>query len=267
MGRSRFRPKQIMRKQIFFWSLVSALAGFLFGFDTVVISGAEQHIQSLWGLSPGLHGFAMASALYGTVLGSLFGGGPDMQFIDFRPGAADLEPGGVDKAKAMVKALNERPQLKIEVPIATVGELDRPALVEARYLAEVRDAQAAGKANRQKPAAAPDFDQLDPAAQIELLTQVYKTKLGGEPKFPESVSAIKAKPDLQTAKVDFLKQALHEHIAIADSDLTALGQQRAMAVQQALLTDTQVDPARVFLVANDKAKAQDGKVRLELSLQ
>jgi hypothetical protein len=202
-----------------------------------------------------------------ALLGSLFGGGPDMQFIDFRPGAADLEPGGVDKAKAMVKALNERPQLKIEVPIATVGELDRPALVEARYLAEVRDAQAASKANRQKPAAAPDFDQLDPAAQIELLTQVYKTKLGGEPKFPESVSAIKAKPDLQTAKVDFLKQALHEHIAIADSDLTALGQQRAMAVQQALLTDTQVDPARVFLVANDKAKAQDGKVRLELSLQ
>jgi MFS transporter, SP family, arabinose:H+ symporter len=65
-----------MKKQIFFWSLVSALAGFLFGFDTVVISGAEQKIQALWGLSPGLHGFAIASALYGTVLGSLLGGWP-----------------------------------------------------------------------------------------------------------------------------------------------------------------------------------------------
>ena len=202
-----------------------------------------------------------------ALLGSLFGGGPDMQFIDFRPGAADLEPAAVDKAMAMVKALNERPQLKIEVPIATVGELDRPALVETRYLAEVREAQAVGKANRQRPAGAPDFDQLDPAEQIELLTQVYRTKLGGEPKFPESISKLKAKPDVEAAKLDFLKQALHEHIAIADSDLTALGQQRAMAVQHALLTDTQVDPARVFLVANDKAKIQDGKVRLELSLQ
>jgi hypothetical protein len=38
-------------------------------------------------------------------------------------------------------------------------------------------------------------------------------------------------------------------------------------VQQALLTDTQIDPARVFLVANDKAKKQDGAVRLELSLK
>ena len=65
-----------MNKQLFFWSLVSALAGFLFGFDTVVISGAEQRIQTLWGLSAGLHGFAIGSALYGTVLGSLFGGWP-----------------------------------------------------------------------------------------------------------------------------------------------------------------------------------------------
>src|SRR3979490_2046362 len=65
-----------MNARIFFWSLTSALAGFLFGFDTVVISGAEKTIQSLWGLSPGLHGVAMASALYGTVVGSLLGGWP-----------------------------------------------------------------------------------------------------------------------------------------------------------------------------------------------
>jgi hypothetical protein len=202
-----------------------------------------------------------------ALLGSLFGGGPDMQFIDFRPGAADLDPAAADKAKAMVKALSERPQLKLEVPIATVGDLDRPALVESRYLTEVRDAQAAGKGNRQKPGAAPDFGQLDPAAQVELLTRVYEKQLGGSPKYPEEISKLKAKPEVEAAKLDFLKKALHEHIAIADSDLTALGQQRAMAIQQALLTDTQVDPARVFLVANDKAKNQDGRVRLELSLK
>ena len=69
-----------MNGRIFFWSLTSALAGFLFGFDTVVISGAEKTIQSLWGLSPGLHGVAMASALYGTVVGSLLGGWPADRF-------------------------------------------------------------------------------------------------------------------------------------------------------------------------------------------
>jgi sugar porter (SP) family MFS transporter len=69
-----------MNGRIFFWSLTSALAGFLFGFDTVVISGAEKTIQTLWGLSPGLHGIAMASALYGTVAGALLGGWPADRF-------------------------------------------------------------------------------------------------------------------------------------------------------------------------------------------
>lgn len=69
-----------MNARVFFWSLTSALAGFLFGFDTVVISGAEKTIQLLWGLSPGLHGIAMASALYGTVVGSLIGGWPADRF-------------------------------------------------------------------------------------------------------------------------------------------------------------------------------------------
>jgi SP family arabinose:H+ symporter-like MFS transporter len=69
-----------MNGRIFFWSLTSALAGFLFGFDTVVISGAEKTIQTLWGLSPGLHGIAMASALYGTVVGALLGAWPADRF-------------------------------------------------------------------------------------------------------------------------------------------------------------------------------------------
>lgn len=66
--------------KLFFWSITSALAGFLFGFDTVVISGAEQKIQNVWGLSSGLHGIAIASALYGTVIGALIGGWPTDRF-------------------------------------------------------------------------------------------------------------------------------------------------------------------------------------------
>ncbi|MFM7108872.1 MAG: sugar porter family MFS transporter, partial [Planctomycetaceae bacterium] len=65
-----------MNRAIVVWSVVSALAGFLFGFDTVVISGAEKTIQELWGLSPAAHGVALASALYGTVIGALVGGWP-----------------------------------------------------------------------------------------------------------------------------------------------------------------------------------------------
>lgn len=65
-----------MARRLFFWSLTSALAGFLFGFDTVVISGAEQKIQTVWELSPFQHGLVTSSALWGTVLGALIGAWP-----------------------------------------------------------------------------------------------------------------------------------------------------------------------------------------------
>lgn len=67
---------QPMNPRLIYWAITSALAGFLFGFDTVVISGAEQTIQKLWSLNSGMHGLAMGAALYGTVLGSLIGGWP-----------------------------------------------------------------------------------------------------------------------------------------------------------------------------------------------
>ncbi|MBN8786835.1 MAG: sugar porter family MFS transporter [Terrimonas sp.] len=58
-------------------SLIAALAGFIFGFDTVVISGANLPIKELWPSSPLFHGFfIMSMALWGTVVGSIFGGMP-----------------------------------------------------------------------------------------------------------------------------------------------------------------------------------------------
>lgn len=66
--------------RLFYWALTSALAGFIFGFDTVVISGAEQRIQELWGLSAGVHGLAMSMALWGTVLGAMLGWWPTDRF-------------------------------------------------------------------------------------------------------------------------------------------------------------------------------------------
>jgi hypothetical protein len=202
-----------------------------------------------------------------ALLGSLFGGGPDLQFVDFQPGAAELDPGATEKAQTMVKALNARPQLKIEIPIAVVGELDRPRLIEELFQTQIHEIQAATVVRKKSPGPTIGFEQLDATAQLDLLTQLYNKNFGAEPKFPESIAAIKTKPEITAAKIEFLGHELHQHIAISDSDLTALGQKRAMNLQQALLTGTQLDPERVFLVANDKAKNHDGRVRLELSLR
>ena len=64
------------QSSIFFWSITAALGGFLFGFDTAVISGVEQTLQQLWSLTPFQHGLTVSIALIGTVVGSFFGGIP-----------------------------------------------------------------------------------------------------------------------------------------------------------------------------------------------
>ncbi|MFZ9002938.1 MAG: sugar porter family MFS transporter [Robiginitalea sp.] len=66
-----------MNSKIFRISLIAALAGFLFGFDTVVISGAEKKLQVLWDTSDAFHGtVVIGMALFGTVIGAMFGGVP-----------------------------------------------------------------------------------------------------------------------------------------------------------------------------------------------
>lgn len=63
-------------RRILFWSITVALGGFLFGFDTAVISGAEQAIQKVWQLDVFQLGLTVSIALIGTVIGALFGGYP-----------------------------------------------------------------------------------------------------------------------------------------------------------------------------------------------
>ena len=65
-----------MNKRLVLWSITVGLGGFLFGLDVAVISGAEQAIQKLWGLSDWLHGTAIAMALYGTAFGAGLGNIP-----------------------------------------------------------------------------------------------------------------------------------------------------------------------------------------------
>jgi Domain of Unknown Function (DUF748) len=203
-----------------------------------------------------------------ALLGSLFGGGPDLQFVDFRPGAGTLDASQEDKVKAIVKALQGRPQLKIEVPIGAVPELDRPALIDAEFDSRLREAMMqVPNRKKQAPGAGPTFDELDLSTKLEVLTRVYQRDPGGEPKYPDAVTAGKSKSEQIPAKIDFLTTALHQHLTVSDDRFKALGEQRAQVLEQALLTDTQIDAGRVFLVANDKATAKDGAVRFELSLR
>lgn len=69
-----------MNSRLLLWAITCSLAGFIFGFDIIVISGAEKTIQGLWQLSSHEHGIAISAAFWGTVLGAIFGGIPTAKF-------------------------------------------------------------------------------------------------------------------------------------------------------------------------------------------
>jgi sugar porter (SP) family MFS transporter len=67
-------------RKVIYWSIIVAMGGFLFGLDTAVISGCERTVQKLWGLTDAMTGQMVAMALYGTIVGAIFGGVPAERF-------------------------------------------------------------------------------------------------------------------------------------------------------------------------------------------
>lgn len=209
-----------------------------------------------------------------ALLGSLFAGSEEAQFVDFGPGRADLEPAQMERLASLSKALVEKPGLQLEVPLGGTPDLDGPALLERRYR-EARSAamatQLRRKADDETPL--PDFDTLEPKQKIDILTTLVQKQTGAAPAIPdppappEGTPRAEAKALRELAALDHLDKTARAAIVIGDGDYEALGQQRADAVQRALIGDGALEPARVFLVKNGKVAAKDGKVRLELGLK
>jgi uncharacterized protein involved in outer membrane biogenesis len=209
-----------------------------------------------------------------ALLGSLFGGSEDAQFVDFAPGQAALDAAAAERLAGLAKALVEKPGLALDIPIGAAPELDGPALVESRFRA-LRAAALAEKLRR-KPGDAtplPDFDGLEPKVRIDVLTALVKSLTGAAPKVPDAPAPPDGTPRDQaralreTHALAFLEQAARGATHLGDGDLDQLAQSRAEAVQRAILSGGQLEPSRVFLVKNGSVSAKDGHVRYELKLR
>ena len=205
-----------------------------------------------------------------ALLGHLFGGGEHMNIVEFAPGSAELSPPAQSQLKALGKALKERPQLKLDVPIGASAGLDRPQLARAQIARELAVRAETSRQGRKHPEQAAELALSDPPTHFALLVDQYRADLGKDTALPASALAVQAakKPEgasLDTAIGD-LETALVNHVQIPDSDLEQLGRARASAIQNALLGDGGIDPARVF-ITNPAPKPDSGDtVKVELAV-
>jgi hypothetical protein len=205
-------------------------------------------------------------------LGSLFQGAEEAKFVDFAPGDATLAPQSAQNLQALAQALAQKPELKLDVPMGGIAELDTPALLQRRYEQELAaELETAGQGGADADASA-TLATLDSKAQAEVLSALV-TRLSGSaptlpeaPPRPEGMSRKEAKAAARAAEIEYLQQQAHAAVRVNDSDLDALGQARAEAIRAALLTDTTIDPGRIFPDKAGKITAQDGQVRFELEI-
>jgi uncharacterized protein involved in outer membrane biogenesis len=207
-------------------------------------------------------------------LGSLFKGAEDAQFVQFAPGESALDPAVAGQLDALAKGLAQKPELKLDVPIGVIDELDRPALVDRALAAEIDAAER--RKLRIKPdgeTAPPALDTLEPKQQIAVLTAVVEKLTGAAPALPapppppEGTPRAEARAMEQTATIEALEQQARAAIAVDPLALERLGQARAEAIQSALLAGGALPADRVFLARNDKVTAQEGKIRFELGVK
>jgi len=208
-----------------------------------------------------------------ALLGRLFGGGEQMNQIDFDPGSALLDKAGQERLAGLLKSLQERPGLELDVPSVASPTLDKASLAARRLHQQLLTLHRRELARGARGSPADDEAALaDPREHYRLLLLEYHAELGVQAPLPPEAQAIEAakhakeQPPLEPA-ITALEGALAARVVVSDNELEALGKQRAQAIQDALLSGGAVDPARVFMIAGPADAAADGKVRAELSLK
>ncbi len=210
-----------------------------------------------------------------ALIGKLFGGGPEVNFVEFAPGVVTLDAAGQEKMATVHKALVERPALQVDVPMAYSAELDGDLIAKQALDASLAKL-AGGQRNLlgRRPDAEGVAEKLaDPEARFELLVEQYRAEAGEEAALPGEAAAYEAlkkkerTPEALAAATGAMGKAWLEKHPVTTEQLEAIGKARAQSIQEALLGTGDVDPARVFLINADSQAPGSDKVKLELSLK
>ncbi len=196
-----------------------------------------------------------------ALLGSLFGGGEDLAFVDFAPGSAMLAPDAAQKLTTLAKALVERPQLKLDIPLSVHTAVDEEAMARAALAQKVPEVTGA-----------PD-DIAVLQQRLQALTKAGAISTGTPPAAPATPASNASPPAAPTPEslhlqIAELEKSLLATLAPTPDQLDALGRGRAEAVQGALLATGEIAAERVFLTARPAADQSTATaVRMELKLE
>ncbi|NTV46701.1 MAG: DUF748 domain-containing protein [Chlorobiales bacterium] len=193
------------------------------------------------------------------LLGALFGGGEEMQYVGFVPGTDSIPAPERTKLDSLANALTQRPELKLDVRGAVAFAADREALATRMINPQIH----------------PEGGQISPAqltkAQRERLLKLYTTTFKEDPSVlvPEKDDAgnTLSKDQRQQMVTEAAYHQLVTNYPVSENELRSLAQKRAAAIKDRLVTAGKIDEVRIFLQDVDlKADVNSGQVKTQLSL-
>jgi len=175
-----------------------------------------------------------------ALLGALFGGGEELSYVDFNYGSSNLPEQNTKKLDTIVKALFNRPALKLEIEGHVDAERDKEGLRQYLFNKKLKAEKLKDLVRKGQPVVPVDQVTIGKEEYAKYLKMAYK-----EEKFPKPRTILGFTKDLPVPEMEKL---MLTHIEINDNDLRQLADQRALKVKDYILKSGQVTANRVFLV-------------------
>jgi uncharacterized protein involved in outer membrane biogenesis len=232
--------------------------------DLPVTGSLDDPKFSIWGiiLKILINLISKAATSPFSLLGAVFGGGEELSYVEFDYGSTIISEANVKKLDTIVKALHDRPSLKMDIEGHVDMEKDREGLKQYLFNRKVKSQKLKEMVKKGQPAVPVDDIKIEPKEYGKYLKMAYK-----EEKFPKPKNFIGIAKDLPVPEMEKL---ILTHIEVKESDLRTLASQRAMKVKDAILKSKQIEPERVFilepksLAPAKKEKVKDSRVDFKL---
>ncbi len=197
-----------------------------------------------------------------SLLGAVFGGGEELSFVEFDYGSTTVAEPNAKKLETIVKALHDRPSLKMDIEGHVDMEKDREGLKQYLLNRKVKAQKLKEMVKKGQPAVSVDEIKIEKQEYEKYLKMAYK-----EEKFPKPKNVIGMAKELPAPEMEKL---MLTHIEVKDGDLRTLANQRAVKVKDTILKSGQVEPERVFilepksLAPEKKEKVKESRVDFKL---
>jgi hypothetical protein len=197
-----------------------------------------------------------------ALLGAAFGGGEQLDALEFEYGSSEIKGESVAKLNTLAKALQDRASIKMDIEGYADLEKDKEALRQVFFQRKLKAQKLKETLKKGQPAVPVDEVKIEPAEYEKFLKLAYK-----EEKFPKPKNVLGMAKDIPAPEMEKLMLTYTE---AKEEDLKLLASQRAMKVKEGIIKSGQVEPERIFIVGPKtlappkKEKLKDSRVDLKL---